>query len=79
MVNVFCANMQLYFSGPLDSSHLDTCGSISQVIEHLPQPNRTSRYTSVGGNLFTFNNRSILLSVLLPHPKDKWINLIFVN
>ncbi|XP_045058114.2 TP53-binding protein 1 isoform X2 [Desmodus rotundus] len=27
---------------PMDSSHLDTCGSISQVIEQLPQPNRTS-------------------------------------
>ncbi|XP_047395425.1 TP53-binding protein 1 isoform X3 [Sciurus carolinensis] len=27
---------------PVDSSHLDTCGSISQVIEQLPQPNRTS-------------------------------------
>ncbi|XP_059769437.1 TP53-binding protein 1 isoform X1 [Balaenoptera ricei] len=26
----------------MDSSHLDTCGSISQVIEQLPQPNRTS-------------------------------------
>ncbi|XP_033291523.1 TP53-binding protein 1 isoform X7 [Orcinus orca] len=26
----------------VDSSHLDTCGSISQVIEQLPQPNRTS-------------------------------------
>nr|XP_020034490.1 tumor suppressor p53-binding protein 1 isoform X2 [Castor canadensis] len=26
---------------PVDS-HLDTCGSISQVIEQLPQPNRTS-------------------------------------
>uniref|UniRef100_A0A5F9CSI4 TP53-binding protein 1 n=1 Tax=Oryctolagus cuniculus TaxID=9986 RepID=A0A5F9CSI4_RABIT len=25
-----------------DSPHLDTCGSISQVIEQLPQPNRTS-------------------------------------
>ncbi|KAM9645096.1 TP53-binding protein 1 isoform 2-T2 [Trichechus inunguis] len=29
-------------SEPMDSSHLDTCGSISQVIEQLPQPNRTS-------------------------------------
>ncbi|XP_045142354.1 TP53-binding protein 1 isoform X2 [Echinops telfairi] len=29
-------------SEPTDSSHLDTCGSISQVIEQLPQPNRTS-------------------------------------
>ncbi|XP_011353296.1 TP53-binding protein 1 isoform X2 [Pteropus vampyrus] len=29
-------------SDPMDSSHLDTCGSISQVIEQLPQPNRTS-------------------------------------
>nr|XP_054095531.1 TP53-binding protein 1 isoform X3 [Callithrix jacchus] len=27
---------------PVDSSNLDTCGSISQVIEQLPQPNRTS-------------------------------------
>uniref|UniRef100_G1MA59 TP53-binding protein 1 n=1 Tax=Ailuropoda melanoleuca TaxID=9646 RepID=G1MA59_AILME len=27
---------------PMDSSHLDTCSSISQVIEQLPQPNRTS-------------------------------------
>ncbi|XP_036299860.1 TP53-binding protein 1 isoform X2 [Pipistrellus kuhlii] len=27
---------------PMDSSHLDTCGSMSQVIEQLPQPNRTS-------------------------------------
>ncbi|XP_006831782.1 PREDICTED: tumor suppressor p53-binding protein 1 isoform X2 [Chrysochloris asiatica] len=27
---------------PTDSLHLDTCGSISQVIEQLPQPNRTS-------------------------------------
>ncbi|XP_010623127.1 TP53-binding protein 1 isoform X1 [Fukomys damarensis] len=27
---------------PVDSSHLDTCSSISQVIERLPQPNRTS-------------------------------------
>ncbi|KAI5129342.1 Tp53-Binding Protein 1 [Manis pentadactyla] len=27
---------------PVASSHLDTCGSISQVIEQLPQPNRTS-------------------------------------
>uniref|UniRef100_A0A673VCJ3 TP53-binding protein 1 n=1 Tax=Suricata suricatta TaxID=37032 RepID=A0A673VCJ3_SURSU len=26
----------------MDSSHLDTCGTISQVIEQLPQPNRTS-------------------------------------
>ncbi|XP_023370010.1 TP53-binding protein 1 isoform X2 [Otolemur garnettii] len=26
----------------MDSSHLDVCGSISQVIEQLPQPNRTS-------------------------------------
>nr|XP_006201776.1 TP53-binding protein 1 isoform X1 [Vicugna pacos]XP_031528711.1 TP53-binding protein 1 isoform X1 [Vicugna pacos] len=26
----------------VDSSHLDTCGSLSQVIEQLPQPNRTS-------------------------------------
>jgi hypothetical protein len=35
-----------YFSDPVDS-HLDTCGSISQVIEQLPQPNRTSRYINV--------------------------------
>ncbi|KAF5925498.1 hypothetical protein HPG69_001945 [Diceros bicornis minor] len=27
---------------PADSSHLDTSGSMSQVIEQLPQPNRTS-------------------------------------
>ncbi|XP_037358240.1 TP53-binding protein 1 isoform X6 [Talpa occidentalis] len=27
---------------PMDSSHLDTCGSMSQVIEQLPRPNRTS-------------------------------------
>ncbi|XP_021097350.1 TP53-binding protein 1 isoform X12 [Heterocephalus glaber] len=27
---------------PMDSSHLDTCSSISQVIDRLPQPNRTS-------------------------------------
>ncbi|XP_042639630.1 TP53-binding protein 1 [Orycteropus afer afer] len=27
---------------PVDSSQLGTCGSISQVIEQLPQPNRTS-------------------------------------
>uniref|UniRef100_A0A452TWX9 TP53-binding protein 1 n=1 Tax=Ursus maritimus TaxID=29073 RepID=A0A452TWX9_URSMA len=27
---------------PMDSSHLDMCSSISQVIEQLPQPNRTS-------------------------------------
>nr|ACC69108.1 tumor protein p53 binding protein 1 (predicted) [Rhinolophus ferrumequinum] len=27
---------------PMDSSHLDTCGSMSQVIEQLPQPNRRS-------------------------------------
>ncbi|XP_064426620.1 TP53-binding protein 1 isoform X2 [Mirounga angustirostris] len=27
---------------PMDSSHLDSCSSISQVIEQLPQPNRTS-------------------------------------
>ncbi|XP_058150020.1 TP53-binding protein 1 isoform X18 [Dasypus novemcinctus] len=27
---------------PVDSSHLDTCGSVSQVIEQLPQPNRTT-------------------------------------
>ncbi|XP_060228231.1 TP53-binding protein 1 isoform X3 [Meriones unguiculatus] len=27
---------------PVDSSHSGTCGSISQVIEQLPQPNRTS-------------------------------------
>uniref|UniRef100_A0A9L0RKW2 TP53-binding protein 1 n=1 Tax=Equus caballus TaxID=9796 RepID=A0A9L0RKW2_HORSE len=27
---------------PMDSSHLDACGSVSQVIEQLPQPNRTS-------------------------------------
>ncbi|XP_042844949.1 TP53-binding protein 1 isoform X3 [Panthera tigris] len=27
---------------PMDSSHLDTGGTISQVIEQLPQPNRTS-------------------------------------
>nr|XP_045011848.1 TP53-binding protein 1 isoform X3 [Jaculus jaculus] len=27
---------------PVESSHLDTSGSISQVIEQLPQPNRTS-------------------------------------
>ncbi|XP_023566865.1 TP53-binding protein 1 isoform X2 [Octodon degus] len=27
---------------PVDSPHLDTCSSISQVIEQLPQPNRTS-------------------------------------
>nr|KAF6503140.1 tumor protein p53 binding protein 1 [Molossus molossus] len=27
---------------PMDSSHLDPCGSISQVIEPLPQPNRIS-------------------------------------
>ncbi|XP_005381436.1 PREDICTED: tumor suppressor p53-binding protein 1 isoform X1 [Chinchilla lanigera] len=27
---------------PADSPHLDTCSSISQVIEPLPQPNRTS-------------------------------------
>ncbi|XP_016067086.1 PREDICTED: tumor suppressor p53-binding protein 1 isoform X2 [Miniopterus natalensis] len=27
---------------PMASSHLDTCGSVSQVIEQLPQPNRTS-------------------------------------
>ncbi|XP_006883270.1 PREDICTED: tumor suppressor p53-binding protein 1 [Elephantulus edwardii] len=26
---------------PLDSSHLDTSGSVSQVIEQLPQPNKT--------------------------------------
>ncbi|XP_021568813.1 TP53-binding protein 1 isoform X2 [Carlito syrichta] len=26
----------------IDSSHMDACGSISQVIEQLPQPNRTS-------------------------------------
>uniref|UniRef100_A0A8C0JQ54 TP53-binding protein 1 n=1 Tax=Canis lupus dingo TaxID=286419 RepID=A0A8C0JQ54_CANLU len=32
---------------PVDSSHLDACSSISQVIEQIPQPNRTSRYTSV--------------------------------
>ncbi|OBS78771.1 hypothetical protein A6R68_18856, partial [Neotoma lepida] len=32
---------------PVDSSHLGTCGSISQVIEQLPQPHRTSRYTTV--------------------------------
>nr|XP_048315657.1 TP53-binding protein 1 isoform X2 [Myodes glareolus] len=29
-------------SDPVDSSHLGTCDSISQVIEQLPQPNRTS-------------------------------------
>nr|XP_023414513.1 TP53-binding protein 1 isoform X2 [Loxodonta africana] len=29
-------------SEPMDSSHLDTCSSVSQVIEQLPQPNRTS-------------------------------------
>uniref|UniRef100_A0A667FK81 TP53-binding protein 1 n=1 Tax=Lynx canadensis TaxID=61383 RepID=A0A667FK81_LYNCA len=28
---------------PMDSSHLDTGGTISQVIEQLPQPNRTTR------------------------------------
>ncbi|XP_072665358.1 TP53-binding protein 1 isoform X4 [Canis lupus baileyi] len=27
---------------PVDSSHLDACSSISQVIEQIPQPNRTS-------------------------------------
>ncbi|XP_021081925.1 TP53-binding protein 1 isoform X3 [Mesocricetus auratus] len=27
---------------PVDSSHLGTCDSISQIIEQLPQPNRTS-------------------------------------
>ncbi|XP_019500423.1 PREDICTED: tumor suppressor p53-binding protein 1 [Hipposideros armiger] len=29
-------------SDPVDSSPLDTCGSMSQVIEQLPQPNRRS-------------------------------------
>ncbi|XP_006162917.1 TP53-binding protein 1 [Tupaia chinensis] len=29
-------------TGSMDSSHLDPCDSISQVIEQLPQPNRTS-------------------------------------
>ncbi|XP_037690076.1 TP53-binding protein 1 isoform X6 [Choloepus didactylus] len=29
-------------SDPVDSPRLDTCGSVSQVIEQLPQPNRTS-------------------------------------
>jgi len=50
---------------PMDSSHLDSRSSISQVIEQLPQPNRTSRYTSVGRNLFKFINGSILLFVLI--------------
>ncbi|XP_076983758.1 TP53-binding protein 1 isoform X9 [Tamandua tetradactyla] len=27
---------------PVDSAHLDTCGSVSQVIEQLPQPNKIS-------------------------------------
>ncbi|XP_057577887.1 TP53-binding protein 1 isoform X6 [Hippopotamus amphibius kiboko] len=34
-------------SESMDSSHLDTCGSISQVIEQLPQPNRTSSVLSM--------------------------------
>ncbi|XP_051039553.1 TP53-binding protein 1 isoform X2 [Phodopus roborovskii] len=34
-------------SDPVDSPHLGTCGSISQVIEQLPQPNRTSSVLGV--------------------------------
>lgn len=34
-------------SDPVDSSHLGTCGSISQVIEQLPQPNRPSSVLGV--------------------------------
>ncbi|XP_057637944.1 TP53-binding protein 1 isoform X2 [Chionomys nivalis] len=34
-------------SDPVDSSHLGTCGSISQVIEQLPQPERTSSVLGV--------------------------------
>ncbi|EGV97212.1 Tumor suppressor p53-binding protein 1 [Cricetulus griseus] len=32
---------------PVDSTHLGTCDSISQVIEQLPQPNRTSSVLGV--------------------------------
>ncbi|XP_052579166.1 TP53-binding protein 1 isoform X6 [Peromyscus californicus insignis] len=32
---------------PVDASHLGTCGSISQVIEQLPQPHRTSSVLGV--------------------------------
>lgn len=63
MVNAFCANIQVFFSDSMDSSHLDTRGSISQVIEQLPQPNRKSRYISVRRNLFKCINGSVLLSV----------------
>lgn len=63
MVNAFCANIQLFFSDSMDSSHLETRGSMSQVIEQLPQPNRKSRYISVWRNLFKCINGSVLLSV----------------
>lgn len=63
----------------MDSSNLDTCGSVSQVIEQLPQPNRTSRYTVFEGVYLSVLSNLFFYLYLLPDPKDKRINLFLVD
>lgn len=70
----------LFISDPVDSTHLGTCDSISQVIEQLPQPNRTSRYSNYClKELISIYYPIKSYLYLQTHSKDEEIHHVSVN